>query len=248
MKGKYSNRTLKKLENAASIVICTGAGMSAESGIATFRDADGLWSRFRPEDLASEPGFRRDPELVQSWYQSRQRQLRSTQPNAGHVAIAELEARTERFLLVTQNVDDLHEKAGSRNIIHLHGTLAEDRCIDCSTRPTTSLADCAVLPHRCTKCDGYIRPGVVWFGEMLPEAAMENAAAALDQCDVLLSVGTSGLVYPAAALPGLARARGAYTVEVNIEPTALGDEMDDRILGSAATVLPELLSTSILHN
>lgn len=232
--------TVERLQSAHSVVVLSGAGMSAESGVSTFRGKDGSWSRFRPEELASESGFRRNPVLVQSWYQERQRQVVQVAPNAGHDAVARLDALVNDVLVVTQNVDGLHSRAGSRNVIEVHGRLDDNYCIECRSTPGVSLAEASSLPHQCDRCDGLIRPGVVWFGEMLPDGAMERAVEAVTSCDVLISVGTSGVVYPVAGLPGLARQSGAYTIEVNIEPSALQDVMDDSLIGPSGVVLPEL--------
>lgn len=238
----FSTKTVERLHSAESVVVFTGAGISAESGVATFRDQEtGVWSKFDPQDLASEPGFRRDPVLVQSWYQDRQRKLATVEPNLGHIAIAEIESMNSNFLLVTQNIDALHQRAGSKNVVELHGNLTSDHCIECRKQSGLSFSDATTLPLTCQLCGGLIRPGVVWFGEMLPDGAMERAAAAASRCDVLITVGTSGVVYPAAALPELAHANGAYTIEVNVEPSALHRVMDDSIIGPAGTTLPRLV-------
>lgn len=210
---------------APRLAFLSGAGMSAESGIPTFRDAmSGLWSRFDPEQLATEAAFRRDPALVWGWYRWRAAQVRAASPNAGHHAIATL-SRTHAVSVVTQNVDDLHERAGSHDAIHLHGSLFASRCLDCSQRPAaepiiggseaSTTEGSHEAPPSCDACNGMIRPGVVWFGEALPEDAWEAAVVAVEACDLLVVVGTSGLVHPAAALPLLARRRGARVLEIN---------------------------------
>ncbi|MCX6596667.1 MAG: NAD-dependent deacylase [Acidobacteria bacterium] len=224
-------RTL--LRQARSVMVLTGAGISAESGIPTFRGAGGLWRNFRPEELATPEAFARDPKLVREWYQWRRGVIREAQPNAGHVALAELERRVPEYLLVTQNVDNLHERAGSSKVTHLHGSIFIDRCIECGREMTP-------VPEEHCACGGWLRPGVVWFGEPLPEAAWQQAAAAA-QCEVLLVVGTSALVYPAAALIPQAQACGAKVIEVNLEETRVSDAVDVSLRGPSARILPELL-------
>ena len=239
-----SETLVRRLAAAERVVVLTGAGVSAESGIPTFRDAGGLWDRFRPEELANVEAFLRNPELVQAWYRHRREVAQSKQPNPAHHAIRELEEMTPDFTLVTQNVDGLHARAGSQNMLELHGNVMRSYCIDCGRDaedlPASEPGGGEVL--RCTACGGMIRPGVVWFGEMLPEEAIQAAYRASEAADVLLSVGTSAIVYPAAALPGLARRSGAYVAEFNVEPSALAHEMDEVVLGPAGTTLPRLVA------
>jgi NAD-dependent deacetylase len=209
--------------------------MSAESGIPTFRDVrNGLWARFDPLELASAAAYRADKALVWGWYVWRMAQVRKAQPHAGHVALADLAAWKPDLKVVTQNVDDLHERAGSVDVIHLHGSLFESRCFACA-RPATGFetpwnaADQPTLrlvPPRCAHCGGYVRPGVVWFGEELPPAAWRRTESAVRGCDLLLTVGTSGVVYPAASLPAIARGRGARVIEINPIATALSPDAD----------------------
>lgn len=213
----------QQLQEAQHVVVFTGAGASAESGIPTFRDAlTGLWERFDPAQLATSEAFRADPSLCWGWYEWRRHKVLRAQPNGAHFAIAELANHVPRLTVVTQNVDDLHERAGSQNVIHLHGSLHSPRCIDCGkayTLPLTSDAlpvdGSRIEPPRCSACSGYVRPGVVWFGEMLPEDAWSAALAAAQECDVFLSIGTSGVVYPAAELPLRALGRGVTVVHIN---------------------------------
>ncbi|KRA45385.1 NAD-dependent deacylase [Pseudoxanthomonas sp. Root630] len=222
----------------------TGAGMSAESGIPTFRGTrDSLWSRFDPMRLATADAWREDPALVWGWYRWRMQGVRDAQPNAGHRALAEL-ARHVPLSLVTQNVDDLHERAGSVVDGHVHGSLFALRCFACG-RAHTALDDYMegaqrVEPMRCTACGDRIRPGVVWFGEALPDDAWASAVDAAERCALMLVVGTSGLVYPAAGLPALARRHGATVVEINPEPTALSAEVDHVWRATAAEALQQL--------
>ena len=233
------------LRGARSVVVFTGAGVSAESGIATFRDAlTGLWSHFDPAQLATAEVFERDPALVWGWYEWRRALVAKALPNPAHHAIAAMAKRVPRLTVVTQNVDDLHERAGSEPI-RLHGSLFAPRCFDCgrAARPSAPLeAEAERLePPLCAHCGGKLRPGVVWFGEMLPADAMEAAFDAAGACDVLLSVGTSSVVYPAADIPRVAARAGAVVIQVNPEPTALDGAATFNLRGPAATVLPELV-------
>ena len=229
---------------AASGVVClTGAGVSAESGVPTFRDAQtGLWSRFNAEELASPQGFERDPGLVWRWYMWRLDQLEGASPNPGHRALAELASLCERFLLVTQNVDDLHEQAGSADVLHLHGSLFEFRCAACAApyqlRAEERRAD---SPPACGLCGDLVRPDVVWFGESLPWDAVEEAAAASHRYEVMLVVGTSGLVYPASQLPLIARQAGATVIDVNPEPGPISAIADIFLQGKSGAILPALV-------
>ena len=233
------------LAQARSIVVMTGAGISAESGIPTFRDAlTGLWSRFRPEDLATEEAFRRDPRTVWDWYAWRREQVGQVAPNAGHRALARLEQRAAGrgadFLLVTQNVDGLHGAAGSRRMVELHGNIRRVKCLDGGHPATSWPAD--LHPPPCPTCGSPLRPDVVWFGEMLPEGALEHAIAAAGACDVFLCVGTSGLVEPAASLPRVALQGGAFVVEVNPDRTPLTAHASLALAGAAGAILPLLVA------
>jgi NAD-dependent deacetylase len=235
--------TAAKVMAAAQQVTClTGAGISAESGVATFRDAQtGHWSKFNPEQLASQVGFARDPSLVWRWYMARLRTLGKVHPNPGHLALAALAAHIPRFALITQNVDDLHERAGSAPVLHLHGTLLDYRCNRCHAPYALTVADArADEPPRCPHCGGPVRPGVVWFGESLPTHVVDQAWTAARNCDVMLVVGTSGIVYPAAGLPTLAARRGAVIIAVNPEPTPITATATHYLQGTAGTVLPQL--------
>lgn len=231
-----------RLVRAEAAVGLTGAGVSAESGIPTFRDAAaGLWSRFDPEQLASVDGFRNNPNLVWRWYRDRVRAVQDAQPNPGHVALARLARILDGFTTVTQNVDDLHERAGLADVVHLHGRLTAYRCLECGTPAQLDLAKrLAAEPPVCATCAGLIRPGVVWFGELLDGSLWERACTACQQAQVMLVVGTSGLVWPAAELPLLARQAGAHVVEVNPEDTELTGWADTCIRGRSGEVLPVL--------
>ena len=232
----------ERLAAAEHVAVLTGAGISAESGVPTFRDPGGLWQRFRPEELANVEAFLRNPVLVQGWYAHRRRIVQETEPNAGHHALVALERRVPDFTLVTQNVDDLHRRAGSRRVVELHGNLTRSYCIDCAAPAAEADLDAAHdAPVRCARCGGYIRPDVVWFGEQLPADALEAAYAAAERADVFLTIGTSAVVYPAAHLPVHAGASGAYVAEINVEPSAVAARVDEVLLGRAGEVLPALL-------
>lgn len=231
------------LQEAKHVVVFTGAGVSAESGIPTFRDAlTGLWSRFDPAQLATAEAFRTDPSLCWGWYESRRLKVLQAKPNVAHMAIAELAKHVPRLTVVTQNVDDLHERAGSLDVIHLHGSLHSLRCIDCGNPyeapiPPGGVSDenCRLEPPRCGACNGHIRPGVVWFGEMLPEDAWSAGLGAAEECDLFFSIGTSGVVFPAAELPLRALGAGASVVHVN--PIAFEISSKEHFLqGSASTI------------
>jgi NAD-dependent deacetylase len=232
------------LAGARRIAVLTGAGISAESGISTFRDAQtGLWARYDPMQLATEEGFRDDPSLVWRWYAWRRELVARAEPNAGHRALAAAEGRFERFRVITQNVDGLHARAGSTHPIELHGNIMRTICLEqCGFSEALPERLPNGEPPRCPRCGGWLRPAVVWFGEMLdPESLLEAAAAAAD-CDAMLVVGTSGLVYPAAGLPAGARRAGAVIVTVNPEPTDLDGLATVCLRGTAARTLPALLA------
>jgi NAD-dependent deacetylase len=236
---------IEYLRSADSIVVFTGAGISAESGIPTFRDAmSGLWSKFDPVDLATPEAFDRDPKLVSQWYDERRCQVANCQPNAGHIALANLERIAEnlakRFTLITQNVDRLHQAAGSSNVIELHGTLWVWRCLDCARESEERGGAFESYPLKCP-CGGLRRPGVVWFGEQLPASAMLRAARATDACDLFLSIGTSSVVYPAAGLIEQAIGHGAKVVEINPQPTPFSDKVHCSIRANSGEALPRLL-------
>lgn len=225
------------------IVMLTGAGISKESGLDTFRDADGIWARVRLEDVATPEAFARSPARVQAFYNARRRQLATAEvaPNAAHHALAELERRWPgSVLLVTQNIDDLHERAGSRNLVHMHGELFKARCLDCGVvEAWRADLDGATA---CPACGGRgrLRPHVVWFGEMPLE--MERIYAALAECDLFVSIGTSGTVYPAAGFVAEARAAGARTVELNLEPSEGHSLFDERVYGPAGRIVPDFVA------
>lgn len=237
------------LQDAARVVVFTGAGVSAESGIATFRDAmTGLWARFDPEALATEAGFRADPALVWRWYAERREAVAKAQPNAAHLAIAAFEAQGRRRVdVVTQNVDGLHRRAGSRRVLELHGDIGRVKCLEgCGTPESIDAghdwrADLR-QPPPCPRCGAPLRPDVVWFGELLPEDVLAEAQRAASECELMLVVGTSALVYPAAELPELARRSGARLVVVDPNETAIDDIADLCLRAPAAAALPAMLA------
>jgi NAD-dependent deacetylase len=236
---------IRCLAAARSIVVLTGAGISAESGVPTFRDAQtGLWSKFDPRELATPSAFARNPKLVWDWYAVRRERVGVAQPNAGHRALVAMEACVDDFTLVTQNVDGLHRAAGSVRLVELHGNIARVRCSRGCGVVTHWNEAAPDEPPRCADCGAYLRPDVVWFEEALPVAAIGAAEQAARRCDVLLVVGTSAEVYPAAALPAYAQAAGATVVEINPEATPLSDRADHVLRGPAGTVLPALVAAT----
>ncbi len=245
----YPSELLARLRTCRHLLVLTGAGVSQESGIPTFRDAlNGLWGRFDPAQLATQEAFDADPALVWGWYEWRRSQVLLCEPNPAHWAIAALADRVPRLTLVTQNVDGLHQRAGSPSVLELHGSLHRPYCRDCghphvpADRPCdVALEGASLPPPRCERCRGPIRPGVVWFGEALPRDVWDAAETAARDCDLVLVVGTSALVYPAAELPLTALARGAVVVQINPDRTDLDDLATFRLRGTAAQVLPELV-------
>jgi NAD-dependent deacetylase len=235
------NQAREWLQSASAVVVLTGAGISAESGVPTFRGQGGLWKQFRAEDLATPEAFARDPWLVWEWYDSRRSALARVEPNAGHRALAELETRKPRFTLVTQNVDGLHDRAGSRNVLKLHGDIWTLRCLKCGRERRDERTPLPELPPRCD-CGGMLRPGVVWFGEPLPRAAWECAQLATQEAEVLLVVGTSATVYPAAGLVPMAISAGARVIECNTEERPFSSGMDRSFRGRAGELLPQLIA------
>lgn len=225
------------LNGAVRLTVLTGAGVSAESGVPTFRDAQtGLWSKFKPEELATPAAFRRNPKLVWEWYAWRRELVAKAQPNPAHVALVELERRFSGFTLITQNVDGLHQRAGSRRVIELHGNISRTKCFE-DDQPVERWEDNGDVPPKCPRCGGLLRPDVVWFDEAMPDEAMSHASRASRLCDVFLCVGTSAMVYPAAALPLEALEAGAVVVEINPHSTPLTPRVDFALAGSAGEVL-----------
>lgn len=229
------------LAQARSVAVLTGAGVSAESGVPTFRDANGLWRQYRVQELATQSAFARDPKLVWEWYNWRRSVLAGVKPNPGHFSLADLEKRIPRFTLITQNVDGLHDLAGSRNVLRLHGSIWELRCIACGRQLVDLRPSIPELPPRC-ECGGLLRPGVVWFGESLPPEVWKSAEAAVQDCELLLVIGTSAVVYPAAGLAQLAKSSGARVVEINLAKTPITHEIDEFLEGPSGELLPRLIA------
>ena len=237
----FSDTLLQKLRSSTRVVALTGAGVSQESGLRTFRDPQtGLWAKHRPEDLASPEAFRRDPKLVWDWYAWRREALKGVRPNPGHYALVELEDRIPEFTLVTQNVDGLHRMAGSRRLFELHGNIQRVRCSECGRFAEDWPENSEDVP-RCQVCGGLLRPDVVWFGEALPRAELEAAVQAARACELFLSIGTSGVVQPAASLAYAAHNRGAALVEINPDPTPLTPKTNYFLQGKSGELLPELV-------
>ena len=231
---------ISALRNSSRTVVLTGSGISAESGVPTFREAQtGLWERFDPQELATPEAFERDPGLVWNWYAWRRKLVARAAPNPGHVALAAMQDLGPNFVLVTQNVDGLHQRAGSRGVIELHGNILRTRCaVECIEVDEYEESG---SPPICPSCGAPLRPDVVWFGEMLPPTALDAASEAARGADLFLSVGTSSLVYPAAALPYEALDSGATLAEINPEQTPLTPHADHALRGLAGDVLPRLV-------
>jgi NAD-dependent deacetylase len=232
---------VRLLAQTERLVVLTGAGISVESGIPTFRGPGGLWRTFRPEELATPQAFDRDPDLVWEWYDWRRSKIAQARPNPGHEALVRLEALIPEFLLITQNVDGLHRLAGSRRLLEIHGSIWEVRCLTCGVVKEDRRVPLPLLPH-CEACGGPLRPNVVWFGEALDPGVLRQAEAALSRCQVVLVVGTSAVVQPAASMALWARRSGAQVVEINPDSTPLTAHCDFTLSGKAAEVLPVLLA------
>jgi NAD-dependent protein deacetylase/lipoamidase len=233
---------IQLLRKSTHVTALTGAGVSQESGLRTFRDAQtGLWVQYKPEDLASPEAFRRDPKLIWDWYAWRREAVKGVRPNAGHYALAEMEKRISDFTLITQNVDGLHRMAGNEHVLELHGNIQRVRCSACYTFAEIWADDNEHVPQ-CAVCGGLLRPDVVWFGEALPRDQLEAAVTAARNCDVFFSIGTSGVVQPAASLAHAARNKGAIVVEINAEPTPLTPKVDYLFQGKSGEILPQLVN------
>jgi NAD-dependent deacetylase len=232
-------KTSMILKKSSKVVVLTGAGISKESGIPTFRGKDGLWKNYRAEELATPYAFETDPNKVWEWYDWRRDLISQAQPNPAHVTIAEMEKHFSDFIVISQNVDGLHKRAGSNNIIELHGNLWRVRCQKEGKRFDLLTVPLKEVPPRC-RCGSIVRPDVVWFGESLPQDELRVAFSKAEECDTMMVVGTSGLVQPAASLPMAAKAKGAYIIEVNIETTPISRIADVTLLGKAGEILPIL--------
>ncbi len=236
----FSDTLIDKLKNSTTVGVLTGAGISAESGVPTFRGEQGLWRNFRPEELANFDAFIQNPQLVWEWYDFRKNLIKQVEPNPGHYALVEMEKYVPEFHLITQNVDNLHRLAGSQRIYELHGNIMRNRCVDCNKY----VDDINFEKDRVPRCDcgGLIRPDVVWFGEPLPEQEVMQSFEAARKSDVFFSIGTSAVVHPAAAIPVEAKQAGAFLIEINYEPTAITHYADEAIHGKSGEILPELIS------
>ena len=230
-----------RLNAARSIAVLTGAGVSADSGVPTFRGPDGLWRNFRSEDLATPAAFARDPHLVWDWYNWRRELIATKRPNAAHAALAELERRVEHFWLITQNVDGLHRLAGSVKLSEIHGNIWMVRCTACGRIEENHDVPLPLPPH-CSACSALLRPHIVWFGESLAAEDLTRSYEALESCELLLIVGTSGIVYPAASFAPVAKAHGAFVVELNLDTTPNSEIVDVAFTGRAKDLVPQLLA------
>lgn len=243
------------LRKARHVAVFTGAGISAESGIPTFRDRlTGLWARHDPERLESAKAFKENPQLVWGWYLWRRQQMLQAQPNPAHLAIARLADGGGEITVITQNIDDLHERAGSQGVVHLHGSLLTPKCFAChraaeltQEQRATPAEGALIEPPRCARCNGRLRPGVVWFGEDLPPGAWKAAMQAAQSCDVMLSIGTSGVVMPAASLIDLALAARATVIHINPVDVSMGRASELMLIGQAGQVLPSLITQASVH-
>lgn len=232
----------RKLSSARSVAVLTGAGISADSGVPTFRGTDGLWRNFRAEDLATPEAFERDPRLVWEWYNWRRELIATKRPNPAHDAVAKMERQFEQFWLITQNVDGLHRDAGSRKLSEIHGNIWMVRCTQCRSVTENRDVPIAILPL-CVICGGLLRPHIVWFGESLAEEDLQRSYTALKSSDLCLIIGTSGLVYPAAGFASIAKQAGAFVVEINLDPTSHTGLVDAALQGRAKDLVPLLLET-----
>jgi len=237
----FPDELVQFLRKAERVTALTGAGVSQESGLRTFRDArTGLWSQYKPTELASPEAYERDPKLVWDWYAWRREAIKGVRPNPGHYALVDMAHHFPDFNLITQNVDGLHRMAGSQKIIELHGNIQRVKCSSCGRQAGAWDEADGEVPH-CENCDGLLRPDVVWFGESLPRAELESAVEAARACQVFFSIGTSGVVQPAASLAYAAHNRGAVVVEVNAEPTPLTVKVDFALHGKSGEILPALV-------
>ncbi len=231
----FSEKLFIRLRNASSIAVLTGAGISAESGVPTFRGKEGIWNGGKVEELATPKSMYENPDQFWQFYNERRQKLEQISPNLGHYALVDIERHFEEFTIITQNIDDLHRRAGTKNLIELHGNIYRDKCTKCG-----HLQESAAGTRSCAKCGGLIRPDVVLFGENLEENVLKKAQEAAAVCEVFFSIGTSSVVEPAASLPYLAKANGAYIVEINIEQTPLSIHANESMRGMSGKILPQI--------
>jgi len=239
---KFKRIVIEKIKSAKRGFALTGAGISAPSGIPTFRGENGFWKDKDPRELASLEGFEKNPELVWDWYNERRAIIRKTKPNPAHYALTEIEDSFEQFAIITQNIDNLHEEAGSRNVIELHGNIFRNKCSECGK--LFNDIEQLEIP-RCDECGGLIRPDVVWFGEALPKEVLQRAIQWSELSDICIVIGTSAMVQPASSLPLFARENGAFVLEINKNKTVISSYANETILGQAETILPELSKIGI---
>lgn len=237
----FSDKLFERLRSARHIAVLTGAGVSAESGVPTFRGQDGLWKKYRAEDLATPEAFSRNPKLVWEWYNYRRSIVRQKSPNPGHYALAAMERHFPRFELITQNIDGFHRLAGNENVYEIHGNIMRNRCVKCNRLSEDAPFEMRDDLPLCS-CGGLLRPDVVWFGEALPEKLIEFSYMAAQNCQVFFSIGTSAVVQPAASLPLIAKENGAFTIEINSERTPISSIVDEVVLGKSGEILPALCS------
>jgi NAD-dependent deacetylase len=234
---------VERLQNSATVVVFTGAGVSAESGIPTFREAQtGLWSQYDPTELATPGAFRRNPKLVWDFYAHRRDMLAKASPNPGHYAMAEMQTHLPNTHIITQNIDGLHQEAGGKRVIELHGNLSRTKCFEHGHPAREWQTPDKDEPPRCLQCGSFLRPDVVWFHESLSPDALNMAFHLAEQADVFFTIGTSALVHPAATLPLVAAEHGAYTIEINPEPSAVSRYMDEGIRGKSGEVFPQIIT------
>ena len=238
--GMDTTEIKQRLKKAKHIVVVTGAGVSAESGIPTFRGPEGLWKHYRAEELATPQAFEKNPELVWEWYCWRRGIISKAKPNPGHIAIAELEKRYDDFLLITQNVDGLHRASGSHKLVEIHGCIWQTRCVKCNAIEQDNELDYRNIGP-CIRCGGRKRPNVVWFGEPIPPMSLNSAFSAAESCDLMIVAGTSGIVQPVASLPFMAKKAGAYIIEINVDTTPISAVADIFLKGKSGEVLPGLI-------
>ncbi len=249
-----NNQAKERIYGARKVAVLTGAGISAESGIPTFRDTDGLWTKFSPMELSSFEAFYNNTAIVAEWYKKRRHIIEETMPNPGHYALAEIEKKFQYFDIITQNIDGLHSKAGSNNIIEIHGNIMKNYCIDCkkkySAKEFDTIYETSVSHIPRCNCGGLIRPDVVWFGELLPKQTIEKAFQKAEKADIFFSIGTSAMVRPASDLPITAIQNGAFLIEINMKQTHLSDYTHLQLNGPSGKILPQLLKEieKILHD
>lgn len=245
---KETAKAYELIREAEKVAVLTGAGISAESGIPTYRGTEGLWRNRSPQDLASAEAFSKDPKLVWEWYDSRRAVMKDARPNPGHLAITALERKKRDFTLITQNIDGLHLVAGTRNVIELHGSIWEIRCVECSRVEKNYLVPLPELPPACGTCGKPMRPNTVWFGEMIPMEKIDRSLLAIEECDLLLIVGTSGVVEPAASMGLIAKKSEKPVVEINLKVTPGTGLYDASVIGKSGEVLPLLVEYETPEN